>query len=267
MSNAHEIGADEALAILQWYSAAGVNLAVGEEPVDRFAAGRMAPQRVAEPAAPMPAPALPASPSGENDEARAIADAAPDLVALEAAMRAYDGCPLKLRATQLCFSDGNPEAEIMIVGEGPGAEEDRQGKPFVGRAGQLLDRMLGAIGLDRTKVYIANTVPWRPPGNREPTPQEIAACTPFLHRQIELVAPRILLTAGAVATRALVGTSRGITRVRGEWFDIVVNGHGMRAMPILHPAYLLRQPLSKRQAWQDMLALKAAMEGKAAEAP
>lgn len=259
MPDAADISADEALALLEWQMQMGASVPLGEVPVDRFAASRMAPPP------PVTAPTLPAMPAlqlgttSEPEDALALAAAAPDLAALEAALRAYEGCALKLRATQLCFSDGNPQAEIMIVGEGPGADEDRLGKPFVGRAGQLLDRMLGAIGLDRGSVYIANTVPWRPPGNREPTPQEMAACAPFLHRQIELVAPKILLTAGAVATRALIGTSKGITRVRGEWFDIVVNGVGMRAMPILHPAYLLRQPLSKRQAWQDMLALKAAL--------
>jgi DNA polymerase len=147
----------------------------------------------------------------------------------------------------------------MLVGEGPGADEDRIGKPFVGRAGQLLDKMLAAIGLDRTKVFIANMVPWRPPGNREPTPEELALCTPFLHRQIELVAPKILVTLGNVPTQALFGTKSGITRMRGQWRTIEVNGHALDAMPTLHPAYLLRQPAAKAQAWRDMLALKATM--------
>jgi DNA polymerase len=262
MPNAADLSPSDALAVLEWQFAAGVDVALGEAPVDRFASSRMAPPPAAPAAAFVPAmPLLSLAADAHPDEARALAAAAPDLQALEAALRAYDGCPLKLRAKQLCFADGNPEAEVMIVGEGPGEEEDKQGKPFVGRAGQLLDKMLAAIGLDRSKVYIANTVPWRPPGNREPTPQEMAACAPFIHRQIELVAPKILLTAGAVSTRALIGTSKGITRVRGEWFDLVINGVGMRAMPILHPAYLLRQPLSKRQAWQDMLAVKAALSG------
>ena len=134
-------------------------------------------------------------------------------------MDAYDGCALKHRATQLCFADGNPEAEIMLVGEGPGEQEDKQGKPFVGRAGQLLDRMLAAIGLDRTKVFIANMVPWRPPGNRNPTPEELALCAPFLHRQVELVAPKLLVTLGNVPTQALFETSQGITRMRGQLED------------------------------------------------
>lgn len=259
MLAATDLSPAEALALLEWQLQAGVSLAVSEAPLDRFAASRMAPSPPPAPVSIPAMPALPLTPDAVPEDALALAAAAPDLAALEAAMRAYDGCSLKLRATQLCFADGNPEAEVMIVGEGPGGEEDKLGKPFVGRAGQLLDKMLAAIGLDRTKVYIANTVPWRPPGNREPTPQEMAACAPFLHRQIELVAPKLLITSGAVATRALIGTTKGITRVRGEWFDIMVNGVAIRAMPMLHPAYLLRQPLSKRQAWQDMLALKAAL--------
>ena len=174
-------------------------------------------------------------------------------------MEAYDGCGLKARATQLCFADGNPEAKIMLVGEAPGSEEDLQGKPFVGRAGQLLDRMLGAIGLDRTKVFIVNTVPWRPPGNREPTPDEMALCRPFLYRQIELVAPRLMITLGNVPTKALFSTSLGITRMRGQWKQLILGSHTVRAMPTLHPAYLLRQPATKQLAWRDMLSLKQAI--------
>jgi DNA polymerase len=148
----------------------------------------------------------------------------------------------------------------MLVGEAPGAEEDRVGKPFVGKAGQLLDRMLASIGLDRSKVYVANMVPWRPPGNREPSPQEILSCQPFLFRQIELVAPRILLTVGGVSTKALFDTNQGILRLRGQWRELSINGHSMQAMPILHPAYLLRQPSAKQQAWRDMLSLKQMIE-------
>jgi DNA polymerase len=148
----------------------------------------------------------------------------------------------------------------MLVGEAPGSEEDLQGKPFVGRAGQLLDRMLGAIGLDRTKVFIVNTVPWRPPGNREPSPEEMALCEPFLHRQVELVAPKLLVTLGNVPTKALFSTSSGITRMRGQWKDVVVGTHAVPALAMLHPAYLLRQPAQKALAWRDMLALKQRMD-------
>jgi len=264
----------EALAALEWYRAVGVDAAVGEEPIDRFAQSQAPLRRpAASPAggvaaaileraasAPLPirdTPDLVAN--ADPSETRALAAGAKTLDELRAVMDAYDGCVLKKRATQLCFADGNGEAEIMLVGEGPGADEDRIGKPFVGRAGQLLDKMLAAIGLDRTKVFIANMVPWRPPGNREPTPEELALCTPFLHRQIELVAPKILVTLGNVPTQALFGTKSGITRMRGQWRTIEVNGHAMDAMPTLHPAYLLRQPAAKAQAWRDMLALKVTM--------
>lgn len=253
----------EMLAALDWYRAAGVDLAMGESPVDRFAASTAAPRA-------RPAPTPQAEPSAvaatvavslnsDPAETKALAAGAKTLDELRAVMDAYDGCLLKKRATQLCFADGNPEAEIMLVGEGPGEQEDIQGKPFVGRAGQLLDRMLAAIGLDRTKVYIANMVPWRPPGNRNPTPEELALCAPFLHRQVELVAPKLLVTLGNVPTQSLFETSLGITRMRGQWKTLSINAHTVPALPTLHPAYLLRTPASKAMAWQDMLSLKAAM--------
>lgn len=260
----------EAHAVLEWYRAVGVDVAVGEVPVDRFAASKAAPGRApglsaaasamltAQPAAPAPdlaAIVVNADPS----ETRTLAAAAQTLEQLRAAMDAYDGCVLKKRATQLVFADGNPEAEIMLVGEGPGADEDRIGKPFVGRAGILLDKMLASIGLDRSTVYIANMVPWRPPGNREPTPEELALCAPFLHRQVELVGPKILVTLGNTPTQALFETKSGITRTRGQWRELTINGHTMQALPTLHPAYLLRQPAAKAQAWRDMLSLRAAM--------
>lgn len=251
----------EALSVLDWYRAAGVDIAVGDEPVDRFAASAAAPAKRSLPttagAAPAPAPATPLV--TDPAQTREIAAAATTLEQLRAAMEAYDGCVLKHRATQLVFADGNPEAQIMLVGEGPGEQEDKQGKPFVGRAGQLLDRMLGAIGLDRTKVYIANMVPWRPPGNRNPTPDELAQCAPFLHRQVELVNPRLLVTLGNVPTQALFATSQGITRMRGQWKTLEINSWNGPALPTLHPAFLLRTPGAKAQAWKDMLSLKAAM--------
>jgi DNA polymerase len=254
----------EALALLEWYRAMGVDTPIGEVPVDRFAASAILRRPVASPA---PAARMASTASeppaiianADPGETRALAAAAATLDELRAAMDAYDGCVLKKRATQLCFADGNPQAKIMMVGEGPGAEEDRTGKPFVGRAGQLLDRMLAAIGLDRTKVFIVNMVPWRPPGNREPTPEELALCTPFVYRQIELVVPKILVTLGNVPTQALFETKSGITRMRGQWRDIAINGLTLPTLPTLHPAYLLRQPAAKAQAWRDMLSLKAEM--------
>ena len=251
----------EALAVLDWYRAAGVDIAVGDDPVDRFATSAAAPQKRVLPIAAGPAPApTPAAPLVTDPaETREIAAAAMTLEQLRIAMDAYDGCVLKHRATQLVFADGNPEAKIMLVGEGPGEQEDKQGKPFVGRAGQLLDRMLGAIGLDRTTVYIANMVPWRPPGNRNPTPDELAQCAPFLHRQVELVNPKLLVTLGNVPTQALFATNQGITRMRGQWKTLEINSWSGPVLPTLHPAFLLRTPGAKAQAWKDMLSLKAAM--------
>jgi len=268
-------------AALDWYRAVGVDLAVGEEPVDRFAASAAAPRRSApipppagataapvivapmlqrQSEAPPPAPAAVTSLTADPAETRALAAAAPTLEALRATMDAYEGCTLKKRATQLCFADGNPEASIMLVGEGPGEQEDLTGKPFVGRAGQLLDRMLSAIGLDRTKVYIANMVPWRPPGNRDPSPEELALCTPFLIRQVELVAPKFLVTLGNVPTKSLFQTANGITRMRGQWKELDIGHHRVRSLATLHPAYLLRTPASKALAWRDMLSLRQAIE-------
>jgi uracil-DNA glycosylase family 4 len=249
----------ELLSVLDWYRAAGVDVAVGEMPVDRFAStatpARTAPRTATPAPTALPEAALKSDPS----ETRELAAGAATLDALKAVMAAYDGCGLKARATQLCFADGNPDAKIMMVGEAPGSEEDLQGKPFVGRAGQLLDRMLGAIGLDRTKVFIVNTVPWRPPGNREPTPDEMALCAPFLHRQIELVSPKLMVTLGNVPTKALFQTSQGITKMRGQWKPLTVGSLEVRTLAMLHPAYLLRQPAQKALAWRDLLALKQAM--------
>ena len=265
MSENRPLNDAEARAALDWYRAIGVDFAVGEEPVDRFAASaapsraRPAPPPVAE-AAPAPAPAVAISLTSDPTETAALAASAQTLDALRAVMDAYEGCLLKKRATQLVFADGNPEAEIMLVGEGPGEQEDLQGKPFVGRAGQLLDRMLASIGLDRTKVYIANMVPWRPPGNREPSPEEMALCAPFLLRQVELVAPKFLVTLGNVPTKSLFQTQNGITRMRGQWRDLTVGSHRVRALATLHPAYLLRTPASKAMAWRDMLSLKQAID-------
>jgi len=260
-------------SLLRWYADMGVDLAVDEQPHDRFAEALAAkPEPVAKPArargADDSAPAIltrtlrtetpapktePASAEALNQSAREAAGSARTLDELRAYLDAFQGCALKNTATQLVFSDGNPEAEIMFVGEAPGADEDRIGRPFVGRAGQLLDRMLASIGLDRGKVYIANVVPWRPPGNRTPTPVETGACLPFTRRQIELVNPKILVCLGAPSAQTLLSIKDGIMRARGKWLSYeIAQGRPIPAMAMLHPAYLLRQPAQKKLAWQDL---------------
>ena len=270
-----EAGPDHAqfVALFDFYVAAGIDLALDEAPHDRFAED----SRPTVPAAPAvrslppelsPAPdvsrALPlaatAPPEEVAENARLRAREAKSLPELESMVAAFEGCALKRTAKQLCFADGNPQADIMLIGEAPGGEEDRAGTPFVGRAGQLLDRMLASIGLDRSHVYIANVVPWRPPGNRTPTPQEIAICLPFTLRQIELCAPRFLVTLGAPASQTLLGVKEGIKRVRGRWVDYAGLPHPVRALPMLHPAYLLRQPIDKRLAWRDLRLLRRALD-------
>ena len=175
-------------------------------------------------------------------------------------MENFDGCALKSTATRLVFADGNPQARIMFVGEAPGREEDIEGLPFVGRSGKLLDRMIAAIGLDRTSAYIANVIPWRPPGNRTPTPQETQICLPFIQRQIELVNPDVLVTLGNPSTQTLLSTREGIMKTRGRWFDYDTGTRVIRALATFHPAYLLRSPSYKRLAWQDLRAIAKALE-------
>ncbi len=194
---------------------------------------------------------------GSVHDARALAASCQDLEALEAALQRFDGCPLKETAINLCFADGNPEAPIMLIGEAPGAQEDRQGKPFVGPSGQLLDHMLKTIGLDRSKVYITNVIYWRPPGNRTPTAAEIAICQPFLERQIELLQPKLLVFVGGIAARALLGVTQGVTKLRGRSFSYEASdGHKIPAIVMFHPAYLLRQPAQKRFSWRDLLSIQ-----------
>jgi uracil-DNA glycosylase family 4 len=190
--------------------------------------------------------------------AREAARSAATLDELRTILDRFDGCALKASASQLVFADGTPGSRLMLVGEAPGAEEDRQGLPFVGRSGQLLDRMLQAIGFARADVYIANIVPWRPPGNRTPTPVETQICLPFVQRQIELADPDILVTVGQPSTGALLGI-QGIMKNRGRWFSYQTGKREIRAMPMLHPAYLLRSPIGKRLAWRDLLAIKKAL--------
>jgi uracil-DNA glycosylase family 4 len=203
--------------------------------------------------------AVPLAPDAAVMAAREAARGAATLDELRAILDRFDGCALKSTATQLVFADGNAEARIMFVGEAPGYEEDRQGLPFVGRSGKLLDRMLAAIDLDRSKVYIANIVPWRPPGNRTPTPQEAAICLPFIRRQIELCDPDILVCLGGPSAQTLLGTKDGIMKTRGRWLRFHTGKREIRAMATFHPAYLLRTPLAKRLAWRDFLAIKQAL--------
>ena len=262
---------------LRWWAEAGVDFVIDEEPHDRFAEASPVAQARA-PAAPVVAAiqaaaskplaarvaprieqATIASPDEAVRSARELAARADSLESLRETFDKFDGCGLKATATQLVFSDGAADAPVMLVGEAPGGDEDRIGRPFVGRAGQLLDRMLAAIGLDRSKVYIANVVAWRPPGNRTPTLQETAICLPFIQRQIELVDPDLLVCLGASSAQTLLGVKEGITRVRGKWFDYQVGEKTIKALAMLHPAYLLRQPAQKRAAWRDLRALSAAL--------
>lgn len=251
-----------ALSDLTWLLEAGADEAVGDEPVDRFSAAGPASEPVAKPA-PVPvrpsAPSRPPSspPTDNIGRAMEIAAACTTLEQLKAALEAFDGCALKTSAKTTVFADGTPSRHIMFIGEAPGAEEDRQGRPFVGRAGQLLDKMLAAIGLDRrTNAYITNVLNWRPPGNRDPSPEEAAICLPFLRRHIELVAPEVIVLLGATAARHVLGRTDGIMRLRGQWLEYYAAGKMVPVMPTLHPAYLLRQPAHKRLAWRDLQAIE-----------
>jgi len=194
-------------------------------------------------------------------DARAIAAKCGSLAALEGELARFEGCALRDTAKQLCFADGNPEASLMLIGEAPGAEEDRQGKPFVGPSGQLLDRILKEIGIDRTKAWITNVIYWRPPGNRSPTTGEIAVCMPFLKRQIDLLEPRFILFVGGIAAKALLETNDGVTKLRGRPLTITSGtGRNVPCLVTFHPAYLLRQPLNKRFVWRDMLHLRQRLD-------
>ena len=206
-----------------------------------------------------PERAAPAAPDEAIISAREAAKSAGTLDELRAILDKFDGCALKATASRLVFADGNPEARVMLVGEAPGRDEDIEGLPFVGRSGKLLDLMLAAIGLDRASVYIANIVPWRPPGNRTPTPQESAICLPFVLRQIELVDPDILVCLGGPSAQTLLNIKDGITKTRGRWFTFDTGKREIRAIATFHPAFLLRSPLQKRFAWRDFLAVKKAL--------
>ncbi len=262
---------EPSLSILRWLIEAGGDEAIVEEPVNRFrtpsppARESLNPERVRAPARGVRAEAPPAkkltaqavSLSTAPGAARALAQSCTTLSELKTALANFDGCELKRHATNTVFADGTPLGRIMLIGEAPGRDEDLQGLPFVGRAGKLLDRMLGTIGLDRTKVYITNVLNWRPPQNREPTPEEAATCLPFLHRHIELADPQLLILLGAVSVRHVLGINEGILRVRGRWdlYQSATLNRAIPVMPTLHPAYLLRQPGAKRLAWRDLVAV------------
>ncbi|HTV90615.1 MAG TPA: uracil-DNA glycosylase [Stellaceae bacterium] len=262
----------DARELLAFYRDAGVDALIGEEPVDRMAdePAPPPPPPAAKPADKpreeskvyyqhKPAPAALPTPEVATGAAREAAAGAQTLDELRALLEGFHGCALRGTATQLVFADGNPQGRVMFVGEAPGYEEDLSGKPFVGRSGKLLDLMMAAIGLDRGSAYIANVVPWRPPGNRTPTPQETAICLPFIRRQIELAGPDVLVCLGGPAAQTLLGIKDGITRMRGRWFPYDAGGRDIRALATFHPAFLLRSPLQKRLAWRDFLAIKKAL--------
>ncbi|MSO76820.1 MAG: uracil-DNA glycosylase [Alphaproteobacteria bacterium] len=253
---------ENSLRALEWLIEAGANEAVGEVPVDRFG---LAGAQAADSPPPVIAARAPAPPvTGPKPQARpdprpaSPAADATTLDELRQILLAFDGCPLKRTATNTVFADGNPAARVMLIGEAPGAEEDRQGKPFVGASGQLLDRMLATIDLDRSQVFISNVIYWRPPGNRDPSPSEVAACLPFAERMIELIDPRVLVLLGGAALKALLGRAEGITRLRGQWlsFTTARRAYPIDTMATFHPAFLLRTPGQKRLAWRDLLAIK-----------
>jgi len=274
-----ETGGQAALvSLLDWYRSVGVDEAVGEVATDWLARGARAPGAdvslqyrpqqapttdvaTAEADLPRPVRRFPtASPDAALSQARLAARSAESLEALGAALARYEGCALKATAKNLCFFRGARRARLMLIGEAPGREEDLEGKPFVGRAGQLLDKMLAAIGLGEADVHITNIVYWRPPGNRTPTPQEALVCRPFLERQIELVEPELIMLLGGAAAKHVLEVTDGIMRLRGRWRQIEIGSRSIKAIATLHPAYLLRTPAHKRLAWRDLLSVREALD-------
>ena len=263
--------------LLRFYIDAGVDAVLSEQPVNRLApieepvaatvtASVATPitearRPVITPQAPPAMPLAPPAPDVAAMAAREAAGSAQTLEELRGLLDKFDGCALKATATQLVFARGNPLAKIMLVGEAPGRDEDLAGEPFVGRSGKLLDLMLASIGLDNSSVYIANIIPWRPPGNRTPTPQETQTCLPFVRRQIELVNPEVLVCLGNPSSQGILGTREGIMRTRGRWMDYDTGSRTIRAMATFHPAYLLRSPAYKRLAWQDFRAIRKVLAG------
>ena len=260
-SHSPDIAATESL--LAFWRDAGVDACFGDAPVDRT---HVQPPPALKAVAKATAAVTPVVDASDAlAEARRLAAGADTLEALGEAIAAFEGCPLRgLGARQSVFARGNPEAEVLVIGEGPGAEEDARGQPFVGKAGQLLDRMLAEAGLEG-RVFITNTVFWRPPGNRTPTPAEQAVCAPFVERAFALLKPKAVLLVGAAASRAVLGVDEGILKLRGQWREwrLAEGGVVAPALPTLHPAFLLRQPIAKRQAWADMLALATRLNGEA----
>jgi uracil-DNA glycosylase family 4 len=258
------------LETLNWLVEAGADEAIGETPVNRLAEKNLTQANIPLTRSPQVPPAASTlSPGGGRGiisgdgigHAQALAAAATSLAELKTAMEGFDGCALKRSATNTVFADGTPQGRVMFIGEAPGREEDRIGKPFVGRAGQLLDRMLASIGLDRNlNAYITNVINWRPPDNRDPSPEEAAMCLPFLRRHIELANPGVIVLLGAVAARHVMGITEGIMKSRGRWMEYRVGERMVPILPTLHPAYLLRQPAHKKLAWRDLQALAARME-------
>lgn len=257
-----------ALQTLDWLHAMGDDLCVAETPVSWLSVEDEQPKLAPRPALPAyaapvqaQAPRAPAQTPQALTTARELAAASTTLEELKANMAAYDGCTLKRGATQLVFADGVPTAKLMIIGEAPGQDEDKKGKPFVGRSGKLLDAMLKPIGLSRKEnVYITNVIPWRPAGNRTPSIEDVALCLPFLYRHIELIKPEMIVLLGNVAVQALFSTNTGIMRARGTWFEYDLNGTKIPALATFHPAFLLRQPQQKKLAWRDVLALGARLK-------
>ncbi len=277
----------EAQEILEWYVAAGVDTLLEDAPVNRFTEEPPAPRKLdtsasstgtsavekhlqksaatSKPTSPEPArTAEIVLPDGNAvEQARAIAAEAKTLKQLQRAIASFDGCNLKRAAKNMVFADGNPEASAMIVGEPPDRDEDNQGQPFVGQAGFLFDRMLSSIGLDRESVYLTTVLPWRPPGNRPPTPQETEICRPFIERHIELIGPTVLVLMGGLSAKTLLNAETNITRLRGKWVDLTINGLTVPTIATLHPAYLMQQRNQKKLAWQDLLAIQQRLENKA----
>ena len=277
MTASRDTSAEEALELLRWHVEMGADEAILDAPLDRFAAPATGGTRPAAPAAPASRPPVPGAPSAAPPAATApsAADAPPvageqaaraaacaTLEDIRAALDAMTDFPLRRTATHTVHTDGHPAARVMLIGEAPGRDEDRQGRPFVGRSGQLLDRMLAAIGLDRKAedparaVLISNVVFWRPPGNRKPTEAEAAFCLPWLIRTIEIVRPAIIVCLGATPAQRLTGRTQGILKLRGKWLEYELGERRVPLLPTLHPAYLLRQPVQKRLAWRDLLSLK-----------
>ena len=257
------------MAALNWLVEAGADEAAGEAPVDRFVVRTAAPTPVPEAASVAPKAPVRANPPLAQIKPTTLASQATDgfgsavevaakcrtLAELKAAVESFEGSQLKKLATNTVFADGNPASRIMFVGEAPGHDEDKAGLPFVGRAGKLLDKMMAAIGLDRTSAYIINVMPWRPPDNRNPDPGEVAMCIPFLRRHIELAQPKIMILLGAVSARHVLGLNDGIMKLRGRWLEYRIGTEMIPVLPTLHPAYLLRQPAHKKLAWRDLQAL------------